>query len=59
MRARRRPVDVVTAVLGRAERTVFHWVYGWPHGVLGMPLVVAVPALLTRRWRLAVAVASP
>jgi undecaprenyl-diphosphatase len=49
------------------ERAAFGAVNGWPDalegplwvaqlvGVLGMPLLVAVPALLLRRWRLALA----
>ena len=53
--------------VGPAERAVFHAVNGLPGwlyrpmlyaqylGVLGMPLVVAVGALVWRRWRLAAA----
>jgi undecaprenyl-diphosphatase len=49
------------------ERAVFHAINGLPQwlyqpmhatqllGVLGMPLIVAIPALVARRWRLATA----
>ena len=55
--------------VGGVERAVFHSVNGWPDqlqwplwvfqilGVLGMPLLVAVVALLFRRWRLAAGLA--
>jgi membrane-associated phospholipid phosphatase len=50
--------------VGSVERAVFRAVNGWPDalhwplwsfqllGVLGLPLLVAVPAALARRWRL-------
>ncbi|MGY1663436.1 phosphatase PAP2 family protein [Geodermatophilus sp. SYSU D00705] len=56
---------VASGGVGPAERTVFTWVNGLPDawerplwavqllGVLGLPLLVAVPALALRRWRLA------
>lgn len=56
---------VSSGEVGAAERAVFLTVNGWPDvlrwpmwvfqtlGVLAMPLVVAVPAALTRHWRLA------
>jgi membrane-associated phospholipid phosphatase len=55
--------------VGPVEEAVFDWVNRWPDrleaplyafqllGVLGMPLLVAVPALVLRRWRLALALA--
>ena len=55
--------------VGGVERAVFRAVNGWPDqlqwplwvfqilGVLGMPLLVAVVALLFRRWRLAAGLA--
>jgi undecaprenyl-diphosphatase len=58
---------VSSGEVGPVERSVFHWVNGWPDalerplwvfqllGVLGIPLLVAVPALVLRRWRLALA----
>jgi undecaprenyl-diphosphatase len=58
---------VSSGEVGPAERSVFDWVNGWPDalerplwlfqllGVLGIPLLVAVPALALRRWRLALA----
>lgn len=58
-------VAVSSGRVGPAEAAVFRWVNGWPDawervlwvlqlvGVLGVPLLVAVPALLLRRWRLA------
>jgi membrane-associated phospholipid phosphatase len=60
-------VIVADGRVGPAERAVFHAVNGLPGwlyrpmlaaqflGVLGMPLVVAVGALVWRRWRLAAA----
>ncbi|SDX31486.1 undecaprenyl-diphosphatase [Geodermatophilus africanus] len=51
------------------EEAVFDWVNYWPDwleeplyafqllGVLGMPLLVAIPALVLRRWRLVLALA--
>ena len=56
---------VSSGEVGPTERAVFAAVNGWPDalqwplwvfqtlGVLGMPLLVAVPAVVTRRWRLA------
>jgi membrane-associated phospholipid phosphatase len=53
--------------VGPVEEAVFDWVNRWPDrledplyafqllGVLGMPLLVAIPALALRRWRLVVA----
>jgi undecaprenyl-diphosphatase len=61
---------VATGVVGPAERAAFHAVNRlpdalfWPFwvfqtlGVLGMPLLVAVGALLLRRWRLAAALVA-
>jgi membrane-associated phospholipid phosphatase len=58
---------VASGEVGTAERAVFDWVNGWPDawerplwavqllGVIGVPLLVAVPALLLRRWRLSLA----
>jgi membrane-associated phospholipid phosphatase len=58
---------VASGEVGTAERAVFDWVNGLPDtwerplwavqllGVIGVPLLVAVPALLLRRWRLALA----
>jgi undecaprenyl-diphosphatase len=58
---------VASGEVGPLERSVFDWVNGWPDaferplwlfqllGVLGIPLLVAVPALALRRWRLALA----
>jgi membrane-associated phospholipid phosphatase len=58
---------VSSGEVGPAETAVFRWVNGWPDalegplwvvqlgGVIAMPLLVAVPALLLRRWRLALA----
>ncbi|MGY2002692.1 phosphatase PAP2 family protein [Blastococcus sp. SYSU DS1024] len=58
-------VAVSSGQVGAAEAAVFRFVNGWPDplqgplwlfqllGVLGMPLLVAVPALALRRWRLA------
>lgn len=55
--------------VGPVEEAVFDWVNRWPDrleeplyvfqllGVLGMPLLVAIPALALRRWRLALALA--
>jgi undecaprenyl-diphosphatase len=52
--------------VSQPEQEIFGFVNGWPSswraglwafqllGVLGMPLLVAVPAVLLRRWRLAV-----
>jgi undecaprenyl-diphosphatase len=60
-------VIVANGRVGPAERAVFHAINGLPGwlyqpmlyaqylGVLGVPLVVAVGALLFRRWRLAAA----
>jgi hypothetical protein len=60
-------VIVADGRVGPIERTVFHAVNGLPDwlyrpmlmlqylGVLAMPLVVAVGALVVRRWRLAAA----
>src|SRR5438874_4294155 len=60
-------VIVADGRVGPAERAVFHAVNGLPGwlyrpmlyaqylGVLGMPLIFAVGALLWRRWRLAAA----
>lgn len=60
---------VSPGTVGGLERRVFAVVNGWPDalreplwivqtlGVLGMPLVVAVPALALRRWRLALGLA--
>ncbi|WP_336033106.1 phosphatase PAP2 family protein [Geodermatophilus sp. FMUSA9-8] len=57
-------VAVSSGRVGAVEAAVFRWVNGWPSswapvlwalqlgGVLGMPLLVAVPASLLRRWRL-------
>ena len=54
-----------SGTVGSFERSIFRFVNGWPDGlrpvlfvfqllgVLGMPLVVAVVALVLRRWRLA------
>jgi membrane-associated phospholipid phosphatase len=56
---------VASGEVGPLERAVFTWVNGRPDawerplwavqllGVLGLPLLVAVPALVLRRWRLA------
>ncbi|MFQ1002376.1 phosphatase PAP2 family protein [Modestobacter sp. SSW1-42] len=56
--------------VGGAEQAVFRFVNGWPEawraplygfqllGVLGMPLLVAVPAAVLRRWRLVLALAA-
>ncbi|MGY1637663.1 phosphatase PAP2 family protein [Geodermatophilus sp. SYSU D00742] len=56
---------VASGEVGPGERAVFAWANGWPGawerplwavqllGVIGMPLLVAVPALVLRRWRLA------
>lgn len=56
---------VAGGTVGSFERSIFRFVNGWPDGlrpvlfvfqllgVLGMPLVVAVVALVLRRWRLA------
>ncbi len=56
--------------VGSVEAAVFRWVNGWPSswepvlwvfqlvGVLGMPLLVAVPALVLRRWRLALSLCA-
>ncbi|MGY1823532.1 phosphatase PAP2 family protein [Geodermatophilus sp. SYSU D00079] len=56
---------VASGEVGPGERAVFAWVNTWPGtwerplwavqllGVIGVPLLVAVPALLLRRWRLA------
>lgn len=53
--------------VGTVEEAVFDWVNRWPDwleeplyvvqllGVLGMPLLVAIPALALRRWRLVAA----
>ncbi|NEK56260.1 phosphatase PAP2 family protein [Geodermatophilus sabuli] len=61
---------VSSGEVGAAERAVFAAVNGWPDalrdplwvfqlvGVLGMPLLVALAALLLRRWRLAVALVA-
>ncbi|MFW3168597.1 phosphatase PAP2 family protein [Geodermatophilus sp. CPCC 206100] len=58
---------VASGEVGTAERAVFTWVNGWPDvverplwavqllGVIAMPLLVAVPALVLRQWRLALA----
>jgi membrane-associated phospholipid phosphatase len=58
---------VASGEVGPLERSVFTWVNRWPDaverplwlfqllGVLGIPLLVAVPALALRRWRLALA----
>lgn len=55
--------------VGPVEEAVFDWVNQWPDrleeplyvfqllGVLGMPLLVAIPALVLRRWRLVLALA--
>jgi undecaprenyl-diphosphatase len=55
--------------VGPVEEAVFDWVNRWPDrleeplyvfqllGVLGMPLLVAIPALVLRRWRLVLALA--
>ncbi|MGY1679952.1 phosphatase PAP2 family protein [Geodermatophilus sp. SYSU D01176] len=55
--------------VGPVEEAVFDWVNQWPDwleeplwlvqlvGVLGMPLLVAIPALALRRWRLVLALA--
>ena len=55
--------------VGPVEEAVFDWVNHWPDwleeplyafqllGVLGMPLLVAIPALVLRRWRLVLALA--
>jgi undecaprenyl-diphosphatase len=60
---------VSPGTVGPLERSVFHFVNGWPDawrpvlwvfqllGLLGMPLLVALVALLLRRWRLALALA--
>lgn len=61
---------VASGDVGRAEAAVFRFVNGWPDalqeplwlcqllGVLGMPLIVAIPALVLRRWRLALALCA-
>ena len=58
---------VASGDVGPVEAAVFTWVNRWPDwledplwacqllGVLGMPLLVAVPALALRQWRLVVA----
>ncbi|MCZ2849773.1 phosphatase PAP2 family protein [Modestobacter sp. VKM Ac-2978] len=58
---------VASGRVGEAELAVFRVVNGWPDawrtplygfqllGVLGMPLLVAVPAAVLRRWRLVLA----
>jgi membrane-associated phospholipid phosphatase len=58
---------VASGDVGRVEGAVFDWVNQWPGwleeplwlvqllGVLGMPLLVAIPALALRRWRLVLA----
>jgi len=58
---------VANGEVGPLERSVLRWVNGWPDalerplyvfqllGVLGVPLLVAIPALALRRWRLALA----
>ncbi|MGY1739614.1 MULTISPECIES: phosphatase PAP2 family protein [unclassified Blastococcus] len=63
-------VAVSSGEVGAAEAAVFRFVNAWPDGlrpvlwgfqlggVLGMPLLVAVPALLLRRWRLALALCA-
>ncbi len=55
--------------VGPVEEAVFDWVNQWPDrleeplwlvqllGVLGMPLLVAIPALALRHWRLVLALA--
>ena len=55
--------------VGPVEEAVFDWVNHWPDrleeplyafqllGVLGVPLLVAIPALVLRRWRLVLALA--
>jgi membrane-associated phospholipid phosphatase len=55
---------VAPGTVGSVERAVFRAVNGWPDvlhwplwsfqllGVLGVPLLLAVPAALARRWRL-------
>ncbi|MGY1616180.1 phosphatase PAP2 family protein [Geodermatophilus sp. SYSU D00691] len=60
-------VAVAGGTVGPLERSVFRFVNEWPDsvtgvlwlfqllGVLGMPLLVAIPAAATRRWRLAAA----
>jgi membrane-associated phospholipid phosphatase len=60
---------VSPGTVGGLERSVFRFVNGWPDawrpvlwvfqllGLLGMPLLVAVVALVLRRWRLALALA--
>jgi undecaprenyl-diphosphatase len=58
---------VASGDVGKVEAAVFDWVNQWPGwleeplwlfqllGVLGMPLLVAIPALALRRWRLVLA----
>jgi hypothetical protein len=58
---------VASGDVGPVEQAVFAWVNQWPDwleeplwvlqlsGVLGMPLLVAIPALALHRWRLVVA----
>jgi undecaprenyl-diphosphatase len=60
---------VAPGTVGPLERSVFRFVNGWPDawrpglwvfqllGLLGAPLLVALVALLLRRWRLALALA--
>lgn len=61
---------VASGRVGGTELAVFRFVNGWPDawqaplygfqllGVLGMPLLVAVPAAVLRRWRLVLALAA-
>ncbi|SHN88349.1 undecaprenyl-diphosphatase [Geodermatophilus obscurus] len=58
---------VASGDVGPVEEAVFDWVNRWPDrleeplwlfqllGVLGVPLLVAIPALALRRWRLVLA----
>ncbi|MGY1605020.1 phosphatase PAP2 family protein [Geodermatophilus sp. SYSU D00815] len=60
-------VAVAGGTVGPVERAVFRFVNGWPDavtgvlwlfqllGVLGVPLLLAIPAAALRKWRLAAA----
>ncbi|MGY1753378.1 phosphatase PAP2 family protein [Blastococcus sp. SYSU D01042] len=62
--------SVASGRVGSAEAAVFRFLNGWADalqqplwlfqllGVLGMPLLVAVPALVLHRWRLALALCA-